>query len=280
LTNIGDLPRLEIVPVSNLVMHEYHDEQRTPPLVGKLCASGMLRNPPVVTVLNRQEGHFMVLDGANRVSSFRILGIPHILVQVLESDDPHMELSAWNHVVWGVSHDDLFCAIQAIPGVRLQPTTAALSFQELMDLHSLVSLHLPNGKVFTAFTQGLDPVGRVCALNTVVARYIELAKVDRTSMFRIQSLCEFYDDISGLILLPTFQIDEVIDVVQAGCLMPPGSTRFTIAPRVLHLNYPLADLAADLPIGEKNAIMRDYICDCLTKKCVRYYEEPTYLFDE
>lgn len=183
MTNIADLPRLEVVPVKNLVMHEHHDEQRTPPLMEKLRDSGIFRNPPVVTVLNRQENRFMVLDGANRVSAFRIMGIPDILVQVLEPDDPHMELSAWNHVVWGASQDDLFCVIQAIPSVRLQPTTATLSFQELMDLHSLVSLHLPNEKVFTAFTETLDLIGRVKVLNKVVAKYIELAKIDRTSMF-------------------------------------------------------------------------------------------------
>jgi hypothetical protein len=280
LTNFADLPRLEIVPVENLVMHEHHDAQRTPPLVENLRGSGILRNPPVVTILNRQENRFMVLDGANRVSAFRIMHIPHIVVQVFESDDPNMELSAWNHVVWGISKDDLFCAIHAIAGVRLQPTTADLSFQELMDLHSLVSLHLPNGKVFTAFTETLDLVGRVKALNKVVASYIELAKIDRISMFRIQPLCELYDDLSGLVMLPTFEVAEVIDVVQAGCLMPPGSTRFTFAPRVLHLNYPLSELKVDLPIEEKNARLRDKLCACLAKKCVRYYEEPTYLFDE
>ena len=69
MTNIGELPRLEIVPVSNLVMHEHHDEQRTPPLVGKLLTSGILRNPPLVTILDRQESRFMVLDGANRITA-------------------------------------------------------------------------------------------------------------------------------------------------------------------------------------------------------------------
>jgi len=31
-----DLPQLVVVPVDSLILHEYHDEQRTPPLIENL----------------------------------------------------------------------------------------------------------------------------------------------------------------------------------------------------------------------------------------------------
>jgi hypothetical protein len=280
LTGISDLPRLVIVPVANLVLHEHHDDQRTPPLIDKLRARGVLRNPPVVIPLARKTGDFMVLDGANRVSAFQMSGIPHILVQILEADDSRMDLNAWNHVVWGISPDDLYNALRKVPGVILQPSTQSLSFQDLMDLRSLVSIQLPNGKVFTAFTSTVDLIGRVRALNEVVARYLEIGSVDRTSMYHIQPLLTLYYDLAGLIMLPPFRVTEVMDVVEAGYLMPPGSTRFTIAPRVLHVNYPLSELESGKSIDEKNANLQEFICNCLAQKCVRYYSEPTFLFDE
>jgi hypothetical protein len=280
LTDSDDLPRLAIVPVASLVLHEHHDEQRIPPLLEKLRANGVLRNPPVVIPLARKKGDFMVLDGANRVSAFQMSGIPHILVQILDVDEHQMDLNAWNHIVWGVSPDVLYNALRKVPGVILQPSTSSLSFQDLMDLRSLVSIHLPNGKVFTAFTSTVDLIGRVKALNRVVTCYLEIGSVDRTSMFHVQPLLTFYKELAGLIMLPSFQVSEVVDVVEAGYRMPPGSTRFTIAPRVLHVNYPLDELDSKKPIDEKNASLQAFICTCLAQKCVRYYPEPTFLFDE
>lgn len=280
LAGICDLPSLEIVPVANLVLHEYHDEQRTPPLIEKLRTSGVLRNPPVVVRMQKQQDHFMVLDGANRVSAFTKLGIPHILVQLISPDKDQVELHAWNHVIWGLSPDDLFNMLGKIPGVKLQPSRPSQSFQDLMDIQSLVSLHLPNGKVFTALILTVDLIDRVRSLNEVVKSYCETASVDRTSVYQIQPLCDLYEDLAGLVLLPTFDILEVMDIVEAGYLMPPGSTCFRITPRVLHVNYPLSELESAISIDEKNTNLRDYLCECLSSKCVRYYAEPTFLFDE
>jgi hypothetical protein len=280
LTGIDDLPHLAIVDVENLVLHEHHDEQRTPLLLEKLRSSGVLRNPPAVTSLRGCSTRYMVLDGANRVSAFRLSGIPHMLVQILDEEDERMELNTWNHVVWGIHPDELFSTIKTIHDLRLQPSTPAQSFRDLMDLHSLVSLHLPNGKVFTAFTSKLGLIERVRALNRVVARYSQIANIDRTSTYRIQPLCDLHDGLAGLILLPAFELTEVMDIVRTGKLMPPGSTRFTIAPRVLHVNYPLDKLAADKSIDQKNGDLKEFLCARLSQKSIRYYAEPTFLFDE
>lgn len=276
----NDLPRLAVVPLADLVMHEYHDEQRILPLIEKLRAGGVLRNPPIVVPLQGSGERYMVLDGANRASAFRQMGIPHILVQVLEADDHSLELDAWNHIVCGVPSDELFSEIRKIPEVVLQPSTLELSFQDLRDLHSLASLCLPNGKVFSAFTLSLDLFTRVRKMNELVARYIAIGKVDRTSAYHLDPLLEVYPDFAGLVMLPTFQVVEVMDVVAAGYLMPPGSTRFTVAPRALRINYPLCELEADRTTAEKNDVLQAFVCDLLARKCVRYYQEPTYLFDE
>jgi hypothetical protein len=75
-------PHLEIIPVANLVEHEWHDDQRTPPLAARIQESGVLRNPPIATPLWEDSQRFMLLDGANRVTAFRKLNFPHVVVQV------------------------------------------------------------------------------------------------------------------------------------------------------------------------------------------------------
>jgi hypothetical protein len=89
-----------------------------------------------------------------------------------------------------------------------------------------------------------------------------------------------YEELTALFILPPFDLSEVMEVVGTGNLMPPGSTRFTIKPRVLGLNYPLKELKTNKSISEKNQIFQHFLCELLEKKCVRYYEEPTYIFDE
>ncbi len=56
----------------------------------------------------------MVLDGANRVTSLREMEFPHIVAQVVEPDDPHVNLQTWNHIVWGMSTRSLLASLRKV----------------------------------------------------------------------------------------------------------------------------------------------------------------------
>ena len=49
---VPNLPTLKILPIDLLILHEDHDMQRTLPLVEKLRAQGIIRNPPIVMPLH------------------------------------------------------------------------------------------------------------------------------------------------------------------------------------------------------------------------------------
>jgi hypothetical protein len=95
-----EMPKLQILPVEALWRHEWHDQQRAKPLIEKLRASGVLRNPPVVTPFEDGSGRYMVLDGANRTTAFEQMGLPHCICQVVKADNPSLDLRTWNHVLW------------------------------------------------------------------------------------------------------------------------------------------------------------------------------------
>jgi hypothetical protein len=86
--------------------------------------------------------------------------------------------------------------------------------------------------------------------------------------------------LSGLVIFPHFEVEEVLKLASAGYLLPTGITRFTVSPRALHVNYPLEELASDKPIEEKNRELQDWIQKKIARKGVRYYAEATFLFDE
>jgi hypothetical protein len=104
--------------------------------------------------------------------------------------------------------------------------------------------------------------------------------MDRTTNYTIEPLQELYPDLSGLVLLPPFRIDDVLRLAGEGILMPAGSTRFTIAGRALHVNFPLGILNSDCPLEHKRKQLKEWLQDSMARKRVRYYAEPTFMFDE
>jgi hypothetical protein len=280
VTDSRNMPHLEILPVEKLVLHEYHDHQRTPPIIRGIEESGVLRNPPIVVPLEDGSGRYMVLDGANRTTALREMGVPHTIAQIVQADDPGLDLNPWNHVIWGASADCLLDWILSVPHLTLLPSQEEHLFRDLLDIHSLALIQLADGRIYTAYTQTLELMKRVKVLNELVKSYAEHTSMDRTANYKVESLKSLYSGLSGLVLLPPFRLDDVLCLAGEGCLMPAGSTRFTISGRALHINFPLGILNSDRSIEWKNAQLKEWLQDSLSRKRVRYYAEPIFMFDE
>jgi hypothetical protein len=109
------MPVLRFVPVADLIPHEQADQVRTEPLVQRLRTEGVLKNPPVVAPIPG-EPRYVVLDGANRVEAARRLGLPHLVVQVVDYEDPRLVVEAWTHVISGEDPQAFFEAVRGIEG--------------------------------------------------------------------------------------------------------------------------------------------------------------------
>ncbi|HBX70830.1 MAG TPA: hypothetical protein DEH25_15990 [Chloroflexi bacterium] len=274
------MPHLEILPVEKLVLHEFHDHQRTPPIIRGIEESGVLRNPPIVMPLEDGSDRYMVLDGANRTTALQEMGVPHTIAQIVLADDPGLDLNPWNHVVWGANADTLLDWARTVPNLTLLPSHEEHLFRDLLDIHSLALIQLPDGRIYTAYTQTLELMKRVKVLNALVKSYADNTHMDRTTSYKIETLKNFYTELSGLVLLPPFRVDDVLCLAAEGCLMPAGSTRFTISGRALHVNFPLGILNSHQTIEQKNAQLQEWLQESLSRKRVRYYAEPIYMYDE
>ncbi len=274
---IPNLPTLRILPLDALILHEEHDLQRTQPLVEKLRAQGILRNPPIVMALEDDSQRYMVLDGANRVTSLRALEFPHIVAQVVEPNDSHVTLQTWNHVIWGMKPTTLLRSLKQIPGLNLRKIDTQYSVTP-PDCVTM-QIRLADGRTYLGCLPA-EVEEEVRVLHAVVNTYKARASLDRTSQTLIESLRPVYPDLTALIIFPRFSIQTVLNLAGRGEVLPPGITRFTISPRVLHLNYPLHELSSARPLEYKQAYLERWIEERLRQKSVRYYAEPTFLFDE
>lgn len=277
---LPDLPRLTFLSIQSVIIHEEHDTQRTPPLIERIRLSGTFRNPPIVTPLPDHSGRYMVLDGANRVTALKEMGFPDILVQVVEPDDPGLNLETWNHVVWGLPEQLLYDKFSQIAGAELCPAADKHMEPELNGDRGLAFIQLPRGDNYRICSKANELVNRVQILNTLVNCYKVRAYLDRTNIRDIQQLQDIYTDLSCLVIFPTFTIYQTLEFASNNYLLPTGITRFTVSPRALHLNYPLYELATNRPLEEKNADLLRWIQRRIANKSIRYYAESTFLYDE
>lgn len=274
-----DFPQLHILPLPTLILHEDHDPQRTLPLVEKLRAQGILRNPPIVMPLDDGSERYMVLDGANRVTALQNMEFPHIVAQVVQPNDPQVKLHTWNHVVWGLDPEPLEARLRNVAGIQI----IEIEGDEPPALHEMqcapVYIQLSNGRHLLACAQH-DPLQQVAYLHGIVDTYKHKGFLDRTSETRLEAFEGIHNELAALFIFPTFNIRMVLTMAGQGSVLPTGLTRFTISPRALHLNYPLHELSSAKPIEYKEAYLNRWIQDRVKHKSVRYYAEATYLFDE
>lgn len=274
-----NLPTLTFVPIESLLIHELHDDQRTRPLILRIRSSGLFRNPPIVSPLPDGSGRYMVLDGANRTTALRDMGYPHVLVQVVQPDDPGLSLHNWSHVVWELNPSRFLAGLHNIPQIHLAPADDATE-PSLQGNCGLALIKTCKGHTFAACTSATDLATRAALLRLVVASYKDRARLDRTNTRDVQLLAQIYPLLSGLVIFPRFRIEDLFCLVGQGHLLPAGITRFTISPRALHVNYPLSELAADKSLEEKNETLHQWLQERLAHKAVRYYAEATVLYDE
>ena len=275
---IPNLPNLKILPLGSLILHEDHDRQRTLPLVEKLRRVGILRNPPIVMPLADGTDRYMVLDGANRVTSLTEMEFPHIVAQVVKADDPHVNLQTWNHVVWGMNTKTLMGRIRKVKGLEVIKVNTFRSLDA--PKYVPVQIRLPDGKLYLLAETPSDLAIHINTLHQIVNAYKTGASLDRTSQTLIDSFKSIYSDLTALIIFPNFKVKTILKLAAQKIVLPTGITRFTVSPRALHLNYPLHELSSGKPIEYKEDYLKQWIEERVKNKGVRLYAEQTFLFDE
>lgn len=263
---------LKVVAVEEALPHEEYDRSRVTELAARLTAEGRLINPPVA-VLHR--GRYIVLDGATRVTAFRELRYPHIVLQVVDLGQQGVQLYTWHHVIRGGA--GLLSRLAELPGIRLVPVGEG---GDGPDAGEQALAHLITAQGVTYRVEAAAGADWLEQLNQVVACYSEWGRVERTLTTDLESLRSQYPDLAALVTFPPFTLDTVLTLAAEGRKLPAGITRFVIPGRILRLNAPLERLAGDEPLAAKQAWLDNLLREKLAYRQVRYYQEPVVLLDE
>jgi hypothetical protein len=277
------LPDLRFVPTEAVFPHEYHDLQRTRPLVERLRASGTLKNPPIVTQIGdgmRVEPRFVVLDGANRSTAARAAGWPHLLVQVVRYESPAVELFTWYHALTADARELLEHGLRALPGLQISRHDRVHARALLARREALACVVLHEDDVLVAHG-GRTLHERNELLNALVHIYQDRLPYTRVTSDSLSAARREHPEVQALVIFPRFDPAEVIDLASAGEYLPAGITRHLIRWRALRVNVPVTMCEdPERSLDEKNAWIETWTTERLAKREVRFYEEPTVLYDE
>jgi hypothetical protein len=275
-------PDLRFVPADALVPHEQHDEHRLHALVQKISEQLVLKNPPVVAPLahgNGDEQRYVVLDGANRATAARVAGLPHMLVQVVRYIDPVVQLSTWYHAICTLDRDTAG-TLDRIPGLKTVPTQRLHARAELARREALAYVALPDGEALTLHG-GRDIRERNDLLNAVVDTYRGHGHFFRVTTDQIEEVRGRHPEVTAVVVFPRFEPPEIVELATNGSKLPAGITRHVIRWRALRVNVPLEHLSDPRrSLDEKNRWLDEWLREKLHQREVRFYEEPTVLFDE
>ena len=274
----AELPELKIVPLSSLVLHEQTDPERIEALVQRLLKDGVLKNPPIVAPIPGSH-KYVVLDGANRTSALPRVGCRDIVVQVVEYNDPDLDLAVWNHLVAAPSADDVLGPMRAVRGLRMRKVNIKLARALLANRGILAYVVSIDGPVF-AMEGGLNLDDEADLLNRLVGSYHGRLRYFRVKSDELEHLLPYYDGAAALVVFPCFEPEDITHLASNGAKLPAGITRHVIPQRALRVNVPLRVLQQDRPIEEKNGWLHEQIKKRLLNREIRFYQEATVLFDE
>lgn len=266
---------LKVVALEDVVPHENFDAARAADLAVRLATESVLVNPPVTA---QADGRYVVLDGATRTKAFQQLGYPHIVVQVVRSDDPSLRLHTWYHAVSGVAQPELLALLGAVRAVHIEPAASSAMQAALDSRAALCNLTGADGQGYLVRAAGGHSA--LQALNALVAAYSAAGAVTRTLNTHLDSLRSEVPGVALLVVFPQFQVAEVLRAALTGELLPAGITRFVIPGRILRLNADLAMLKSGEPLAHKSAWLEQMVAEKLARRNVRFYQEPVTLLDE
>lgn len=272
------VPRLEVLPLRDIVFHEEVDLARVAALIERLGADGVLRNPPIVAALGG--GRRLLLDGANRIEALARMGMAHAVVQTEAEGGAGLRLSHWNHVIRRRGAEAV--AGEPPPGVRAVddpgPGPGGAPVCRLLR---------PDGtglRFFEAASPaegGGTAAGRAAALRAVVERAAHPgARIARVAHADLEEVRRGHPDFGGLMTYPDLPWEEVERLAEAGERLPSGVTRFLPPRRVLGFDLPLGFLATDLPLPEKRRRFEAIVAERFETGRVRFYAESTIVFDD
>jgi hypothetical protein len=277
---VGKLPVLRMLDMESLHMHELPDESRWNYLMARIESDGLLRHPPVAARGRGKTAH-LILDGVNRIEALRRLGARWILVQEVDLRDEKVVLSTWHHALEGLEGVTLLERLRRSHQVTEIDGEfgADGDFVPSYGAGTACLVVLPDRSTY-AVQAAEDITARLETVSEVFDLVHAASNRDRVSYSNIADLKRHYWKFSTLVCYRDFTKQELLTLTLRGLKFPSGVTRFSVPKRVLYFDIPLSFLKEGDSVEAKQAELVELIGTKIRSKKIRFYIEPTFIFDD
>jgi hypothetical protein len=170
--------------------------------------------------------------------------------------------------------------LRKISGLTLEETDPGRGRALLARREALACVMFSDGSC-VALEGGYDLQQRNTLLNGVVDLYRGDKRFYRVATDSIDSARHRHPDATAVVVFPRFEPAEVLELATCDSRLPAGITRHLVAWRALRLNVPLDKLAdRATSLDEKTRWLAGWLEEKRSSRQVRFYEEPTVLYDE
>lgn len=272
------LPRLEIVPLRSLILHEDVEGHRVDRIMGRFRAERRLANPPIVGTTGNLR-RMIVLDGASRVTAARRLGFLHFLVQIVPYPSSEIGLTPWHHLVAGMRLETLHDLAVRIPGVEAEPAPWPEARRALLERKVLACLRGPGRK--PVLLRVRRSTGRFHPMRELTRIYAADPGLHRLSEDEIGIPEEWMGEERVVVLFPAFRQEDIVRfALRLDERLPMGITHHTVPNRALRVLYPMTELRSREPLAAKRRALRRFLDDLWERGRIRHYPEGSTLYDE
>lgn len=277
---IGKLPKLVLIDFDALRRLEEPDPDISEAISKQIEESGILKNPLIASPLHGAVSHIL-LDGVNRHEALRQFNARFVLIQEVDIDNDGIVLSTWNHAIENL---DMKTAIADL-ATRLTVKPFSGQFTESGDFvppgGEDIAAHivLPDGSCYSIHAPG-GSRNRLDAITRITDRISWTKKRDRVSYTNMNDLKKHYPELSALVCYGQFSKTDILQLSIEGVRFPYGITRFSVPKRALSFNLPLSLLQGSGTLEEKHILLQLYVLDKIRNRKIKFYEEPTFNFDD
>ncbi|OIO15567.1 hypothetical protein COV53_03850 [Candidatus Gottesmanbacteria bacterium CG11_big_fil_rev_8_21_14_0_20_37_11] len=276
-----DVFQLQIVAIKDIIPHEEYDIERSKPLAEKIRKSGYISNPILVTAIDFDHKKYLQLDGMNRLTAFKMLGLKTIITQIVDyNSQDQVELSSWVHMV----NKDLKDFLEFIK----KKTKCTIKIGKMEDIEHryirgenvgrLCTLVDKNGHVYLIYSNG--KMGeKVVRINKLVSFYSDKIIRDvlppKSDGHDVRMIFRSHTESKFMVVFPTFTRHQIVDVIKYKVFFPSGITRHIIHRRCLDLKVPITIFQDNKSLKVQNQELEKM----LSRRAFRIYEEATVYFE-
>ena len=274
-----DVFHLQIIPIQDILPHEYFDESRSKTLAERLKKDNFLGNPIIVASLSNKK--FVQLDGMNRWSTFKALELSSILCQIVDYQDMDLvELSSWLHFI-NIKSAEFLEYLGKIKNLKINKGNINNIKNRFINSEG-------TGNIFTFVNEDLDIytfsyggklLDKIDVLNKIVEFYSrDIARgvlPESPSLQDIRMLFQEHLKHKQMVAFPIFTRHQILKVVRRHGFFPPGITRHVIKRRCLNVNLPFSVFNRSDSVATQNRNLEQF----LRQRKFRLYEEPTIYFE-